>query len=561
MLGLNWFMNLLKQFWRLAGPYWFNKRNWFSWVLLGMSIGASLTMIEITVWLNEWNRDFYDALAELNVDAIYPLLIDFCWLVAIIVLLKVYADWLAELVQIRWRQWMTEGLLKRWFANGTYYRMTLGEEPDNPDQRIAEDARLLTSDSVELFVGAIKSTAVLIAFTSVLWELSGNLAIPWDGEVIHITGYLFWVALIYAIFGTGLTQFFGHKLHGLNYQQQRKEANFRASLLRKRDNAEQIALFKGEAKEQMNLKGGFTDIISNWRMLMNRRKNLGLVVNSYHETAKMVPLFAGIPALMAEVITIGGLFQVRMAFMKVYAGFSWFVHSYENLTRWSATVVRIGQFLEAMEQQQPLPQPEKDQQLDCQQLALFTPNGKPLLDKVELTLPPHSQLLISGVSGLGKSTLLRTLAGIWPFYDGEFKQAQGHTMLMPQKPYLPSGSLRACLSYPSEADYDDQQLVQVLHDVNLAHLSDNLSFECEWQQRLSGGEQQRLSLARALLAKPDTLILDEATSSLDEASAKAMIETLKQQLPQTSLMMVSHQRSLQPLFERQLDLGRFAAAQ
>lgn len=554
-------MDLLKQFWRLAAPYWFDKANWFSWVLLVMSVGASLTMVEITVWLNEWNREFYDALAELKVDAIYPLLIDFCGLVAVIVLLLVYADWLSQLVQIRWRKWMTERLLGRWFSNSTYYRMTLGKEPDNPDQRIAEDARLLTSDSVELFIGAIRSTAVLIAFSSVLWQLSGNLSIPWNGEMIQVAGYLFWVALIYAIVGTGITQLFGYKLHGLNYQQQSKEADFRASLLRKRDNAEQIALFKGEANELQQLKRSFSGIVSNWGLLMTRRKNLGLVVNSYHQTAKMVPLFAGIPALLAEIITLGGLFQVRMAFMKVYSGFSWFVHSYDNLTRWSATVVRIGQFVEAMENQPPLPEPNKQPQLDCQDLDLFTPEGKQLLNKVELSLPPHSQLLISGVSGLGKSTLLRTLAGIWPFYQGQFQQAEGQTMLMPQKPYLPAGTLRGCLSYPSEECYQDAELTRALALVGLDNLLDSLEHQCEWQQRLSGGEQQRLSIARALLAKPDTLILDEATSSLDQMGAKQLLEMVKQQLPQTSLMMVSHQLALKPLFERHLDLGRFGVTQ
>ena len=551
-------MKLLKQFWRLAGPYWFDKKNGFSWLLLAMSIAASLTMVEITVWLNEWNKAFFDALTELKVDTIYPLLFEFCWLVAVIALLMVYADWLAQLVQIRWRQWITEKLLSRWFSNATYYRMTLGAEPDNPDQRIAEDARLLSEYSVELFTGAIRSAAVLIAFASVLWELSGNLAVPWGGEMVQITGYLFWVALLYAVVGTAVTQLFGHKLHGLNYDQQKKEANFRASLIRKHDNAEQIALFKGEANEQLTLKRNFADIVANWRLLMNRRKNLGLVVNSYHQSAKMVPLFAGIPALMAEVITIGGLFQVRMAFMKVYSGFSWFVHSYEKLTQWSATVVRINQFIDAMEQQPLLSAPSQQERLNCQYLDLYTPAGKRLLDKVELSLPPQSQLLVSGVSGLGKSTLLRTLAGIWPFYQGQFYQAGGQTMLMPQKPYLPAGSLRSCLSYPSEDLYQEQALIDALYRVNLAHLGDDLDYSCQWQQRLSGGEQQRLSLARALLAKPETLILDEAVSSLDEDSARAMIEMLKQQLPHTSLMMVSHQQSLQALFDRQLDLNRFA---
>ncbi len=552
-------MQLLRQFWRIAKPYWFNRENWFSWVLLTMSISASLYMVNITVTLNEWSKTFYDALAALEFHLIYPLLLEFAWLVALIVVLIVYADWLAELVEIRWRQWLTEDLVQRWFSNGAYYRMTLGNEPDNPDQRIAEDARLLASDSVELFVRGIKSISVLVAFSSILWNLSGNLAIPWNGEVHYIPGYLFWLALIYSIFGTGMTQYFGHQLHGLHYQQQQKEAYFRASLLRKRDNAEQIALFGGEANEKAQLQRSFSGIITNWRALMNRRKNLGLVVKTYHEAAKQLPLFAGIPALIAQTITIGGLFQVRGAFMKVYASFSWFIFSYVVLTRWSATIVRLDQFISAIENQEPLPKPAQGKHFQCQEISLTTPNGTQLLSGINVDLARGSQLLLSGPSGLGKSTLLRTLAGIWPFYRGEVQHHQGQTMLLPQKPYLPAGLLRDCLSYPAEQNYSDEALVNALQLVELPQLTEQLNVDAEWQQRLSGGEQQRLSLARALLAKPDTLILDEATSSLDEAGALALLKTLKQQLPKTSLLMVSHQQSLTPLFERHIDLSQFAA--
>ncbi|MBR9727391.1 ABC transporter ATP-binding protein/permease [Shewanella intestini] len=553
-------MQLLKQFWLLAKPYWINRAHWFTWVLLALSIGALLSVVEASVWLNTWNKEFYDALVDLEFDKIQPLMFEFCVIIAIIVVLMVYGQWLQQLVIIRWRTWFTEQLISQWMTDKTYYRMTLGDEPDNPDQRIAEDARLLTSDTISLFVGGIQAVAVLFAFTRILWDLSGQLSFEWNNETFQIAGYLFWVALVYSIVGTLVTHYFGHPLHKLNFAQQRKEADFRARLLRRRDSAEQIALLKGEATEQRQLKNSFQFIASNWYSLMNREKKLGLVVNSYHRVAMMVPLFAGIPALMAKSITIGGLFQVRMAFMKVYAGFSWFVHNYAKLTSWSATVERLGTFTDAMQQQ------HQAQNIDCQtsmqwrELTVQRPDGKPLLEGMNIELNAGSHLLVSGASGLGKSTLLRTIAGIWPFYEGQIFQQQGETMLLPQRPYLPSGTLHDCLNYPATQTVSNEQLQQVLQLVGLDELAKDVEQTGEWQQVLSGGEQQKFSLARALLAQPDTLILDEATSSLDEATAIALIELIKQQLPQTTLMMVSHQAVLKPLFERHLDLMPYGAA-
>ncbi|MGI3003259.1 ABC transporter ATP-binding protein/permease [Shewanella algae] len=551
-------MLIVKQFWLLAKPYWADRRNWFTWVLLCVCIAAHLAEVEVAVWLNDWNGEFFDAIAAVDVDKIYPLLIEFTGILALLVLLAVYSNWLIQLIVIRWRTALTAEFVGKWLTDKRYYRLGLGSEPDNPDQRIAEDTRLLADSTVKLFVGGIQSLATLLTFSAILWQLSGNLSFEWQGEPTQIAGYLFWVALIYSIFGTMLTHFFGHQLHGLNFQQQRKEANFRALLLRKLDAAEQIALLGGERREQQQLKQSFDDIAGNWISLMNREKKLGFIINTYHRIATMLPLFAGIPALLAKSITIGGLFQVRMAFMRVYSALSWFVHQYDELTRWSATVVRLSQFIQALEQLPLGDEVPKAQGLACDKLSVAKPNGDWLIEELDFRLNPAACLMISGASGLGKSTLLRTLAGIWPFYKGRYRHGQGQTLLLPQKPYLPSGSLRDCLCYPGEGLWTDSELQQALSLVGLAALANQLDVEAPWQQKLSGGEQQRLSLARALLHKPQTLILDEATSSLDEASAKAMVTVLKQQLPETSIMMVSHQRHLDALFEQTLDLNAYA---
>ena len=343
-------MSTLKELYKLAAPYWLNRKHWFSWVLLVLCLALNLVMVEITVWLNEWNKEFYDALGALQSDLIYTLLIKFCGLVAVIVLLSVHGTWLQQLVEIRWRTWLTERLVNSWLSNKSYYRMTLGNEPDNPDQRITEDARILVDSTLGLFLGGVRTVSTLLSFSIILWNLSGNISFSWNDSTFNIPGYLFWVALVYSILGTAVTHFFGNPLQKLNFEQQRREANFRASLLRKRDNAEQIALINGEKAELRVLKAAFEDITSNWFGLINREKKLGVVVSTYGQIATMMPLFAGIPALIAKTVTLGGLFQVRSAFMRVYGALSWFVFRYKTLMHLSATVERLSQFTKALGQ-------------------------------------------------------------------------------------------------------------------------------------------------------------------------------------------------------------------
>jgi len=550
-------MNYLRQFSKIAAPFWLNRASWPSWLMLGLCITAKLAVVEILVRLNTWNKLFIDALAAIDVNTIYDLLFEFIGLVAIIVALKVYSTWLKKWVELRWRTWLTERLLSSWMQGKTYYRLTLNDEPDNPDQRIAEDARLLTTDTITLLLGLIQSVATLAAFSVVLWQLSGDFVLPFGD--MQLSGYLLWLAIIYAILGSGVTHAIGRKLHQLYYGQQQREADFRANLVRKREHAEQIALLSGETFESEALKQNFSSIASNWRALMNREKKLNFVVEGYHQIAKMLPYFAAIPALIAQTITIGGVFQVRMAFMKVYASLSWFIHRYDDLARWSATVERINQFDAAMQALNPTPEEKSSQTLGCQSLSLSTPQGRPLLS--DLTWSLESSLLLSGASGLGKTTLLRTLAGIWPYYQGSLSIPEASYQLLPQRPYLPAGSLRHCLSYPQTCRWQDEEMQQALLQVGLTHLSTQLDHVQEWARKLSAGEQQRFAIARALLHKPKVLVLDEATSNLDNDSATKLITALKQALPTSRLLMISHQQHLRPLFDDHLNLNAYAAPQ
>ncbi|CAM3971268.1 ABC transporter ATP-binding protein/permease [Vibrio neonatus] len=565
-------MLILKQFYAIAKPYWSSKASLMSWLLFAATVALSLLLVQVMVKLNVWNKEFFDALAALDGPLIYDLLLKFIGFVAIIVVMKVYAKWLQQWVEIRWRTWLTERLVGRWLSNQNFYRLTLTEEPDNPDQRIAEDIKLLTTDTLTLILGLIQSVATLSAFSIILWNLSSDFLLPLFDD-IKISGYLLWLALIYSLAGAGVTHFFGHKLHKLYYQQQQREANFRARLLRSRDSAEQIALMHGQQREKSQLDSTFDDISFNWKSLMGREKKLGMVINTYHQIATMVPYFAAIPALMAGAITVGGLFQVRMAFMRVYSSLSWFIFRYDDLTYWSATVVRLTQFIEAMDKCEAFSQttPNKGATtthsvtedkplatpygLSCEQLSIQKPNGQTLLSNISLQVKSGESLMIKGASGLGKSTLLRTLAGIWPFYQGQFRTDDHNVLLLPQKPYLPKSSMRECLSYPQAPNSDDAPYQTALEQVGLSALAEDLDNETEWQMKLSGGEQQKIALARALVQKPQLLILDEATSSLDEPSAYALIEQLRTLLPHSTILMVSHQSHLTELFERVMELG------
>ncbi|MGC9422228.1 MULTISPECIES: ABC transporter ATP-binding protein/permease [Vibrio] len=554
-------MLIFKQFLMIAKPYWLSRASVLSWLLFLITIALSLLLVQVMVQLNSWNKAFFDALAALDGPLIYDLLLKFIGIVALVVVMTVYAKWLQQWVELRWRTWLTERFVSRWLSQQNIYHLTLRDEPDNPDQRIAEDIKLLTTDTLSLIIGLVKSVATLSAFSVILWRLSGDFLLPlFDG--VQLSGYLLWLALLYSVIGAGVTHFFGHKLHRLFYQQQKREANFRANLLRSRDSAEQIALMKGQQREKAQLDSRFSDIALNWKALMAREKKLGLVVNTYHQIAAMVPYFAAIPALMANVITVGGLFQVKMAFMKVYASLSWFIFRYDDLTRWSATVTRLGQFVEAMERcehlatdaSRPALHQQPGQGIRCQALSILRPDGSALLSELDLQLAAGESMMIQGPSGLGKSTLLRTLAGIWPFYQGEYQVQPAGVLLLPQKPYLPTSTLRSCLSYPHPELADNQPYIKALEAVGLEFLSSKLDEEAEWQARLSGGEQQKLALARAFVVQPETLILDEATSNLDEPTAYLLIKKLRDTLPNSVILMVSHQRHLAPLFQKTLDL-------
>ncbi len=548
-------MNSLRDFWALARPFWWQRGQALAWVLLLTILGLGIALVQLNVIFSYWNKSFYDALAKFDTPRLYPLMGRYCLLVLAAVIMTVYLDWLRKLLILRWRTALTESLTAAWLKSNAFYRLTLQGEPDNPDQRIAEDVNLLVTDTIDIFRSFISAVTRIASFAVILWTLSSALILPFSDEPLRIPGYLLWFALIYALLGSYLAERIGRVLQGLNYEQQRREADLRADLLRLREHAEQVAMYDGGGHEQQHIMQRFMAVASNWRALMNRERTLGFFVGGYNRVSGLVPVFAALPAFMARSITLGDLMQIETAFSQTSSALSWFIRAYEAIAKWKATVARLTQFRLAIEAAQAthviVPQTAAVQ---TEALQLLLPDGRHLLTVPDFHITPGAWVRLSGCSGLGKSTLLRSFAGLWPYHRGRLTQQAGDKLFLPQQPYLASVPLTTLLAYPATCLPRRELLVRALNLVGLPVLVDRLEEQAEWSHQLSGGEQQRLSLARALLLEPACLFLDEATSQLDELAAQKLLAMLRHELPACTVVAVTHQGILQPMFDREICL-------
>jgi putative ATP-binding cassette transporter len=547
----------LRSFYRLSRPFWGSRSQWLAWLMLAGVIGMGLLVVQINVWINAWSKTFYDTLGAFDTEALYALMGQYSLYIGSYVLIYVYLDWLRKGLVIRWRQAMTERLVGQWLGDQAFYRLGLGDEPDNPDQRIAQDVDMMVDLSVELTASFVINLAQVGAFVVILWELSGTQTFTLFGTSFSIDGYLVWLVLVYTLLGSLVTHWVGKPLHDLNYEREHREADFRASLLRKRDHAEQIALYRGEAVEKRQLAGRFQAIADNWRQLMGRERNLSLFTVAFERVSLIIPVFAALPLFLAKTITLGGLMQIRSAFTAVQGSLSWFIKLYPKLVRWSAALQRLEQFERAIAATRAQLRDTPEGACLCTEgLAVCRPDGSVLLEGLEVRVMPGQWVRLDGRSGLGKSTLLRTLQGLWPHCRGQWQLPPGRSLLLPQQPYLATMSLRELLAYPATEVPNDARLAGALHKVGLARLAGCLDETCEWSRALSGGEQQRIGVARALLFQPDTLYLDEATNQLDEGSARGLLQMLKRELQGCTVIAVSHQAGLAGLFERTVGLER-----
>jgi putative ATP-binding cassette transporter len=560
----------LAQVARLSFPYFRSEDRWAGRGLLGIILAIELGQVGIAVLLNAWNARFYDALQHKNASAFAYELLIFAALAAGFILLAVYQLYLSQGLQIRWRQWMTDRLLGSWLRDSTPYRMQLSADGvDNPDQRIAEDVKLFVSSTLSLVTGLLGSVLTLVSFIVILWGLSNAAPLTLFGHALGIPGYLVWIAILYAVAGTLITHLIGRPLVGLDIEQQRREADFRAGLLRVRENAEQIALLKGEPAERRRLMAHFAKVRDNWTAIMGRQKRLTFFTAGYNQVQVIVPILAAGPVYFAGAISLGGLMQTASAFGRVEGALSFFVKAYPQLALWKSVMERLDGFersiIAATNPRGALEVVEGNAECSISAMALdlTKPCGSPLLKIETLELTAGEATLVTGRSGTGKSSLLRVLAGIWPHAQGRIEIPAGTRLLvLPQRPYLPEGSLRDAITFPRVLPVsEDARIADLLAEVGLSALAHRLDEQGHWQQRLSLGEQQRLTVIRAILFEPDWLLLDEATASLDEPAERMVYTLLRERLPRATIVSVGHRSTLRALHDRSIDIGQLLACE
>jgi vitamin B12/bleomycin/antimicrobial peptide transport system ATP-binding/permease protein len=542
-------------------PYWSSDDRWAARGLLLGVVLLTLAMVYLTVLLNQWNNAFYSALQDKNMAAFRGQLFKVTWLITVFIFLAVYQVYLNQMLEIRWRRWLTDRYLGAWLTDGAYYRMQLqATETDNPDQRIAEDVQLLAAHTLGLFTGGLRATVTLVTFIAILWGLSGSLTVTVGEFAIRLPGYMVWVAVLYAILGTWVTDWLGRPLVRLNFDRQRYEANFRFSLVRFRENTEGVALYHGEADEFRGFRERFEDVVRNWWGIMLRQKRMTYFTSGYGLGAWIVPSIVAAPRYFRGELGLGGLMQTSQAFQQVQDALSFFVQSYKEIAAWRAVVERLAGFERTLERVRLQAASGfrrvegRASHLTVAGVDLYRPDGQILIANVNVSLRRGDTVLLTGASGSGKSTLVRAIAGIWPFGRGEIRAARDARILfLPQRPYLPIGVLRDVVSYPMPAQgVEDGSLREALEVVGLTELATRLDEAAHWAQRLSPGEQQRIAFARALVQKPEWLFLDEATSAVDEATEARLYRLMRERLAETTVFSIGHRTTLHAFHARRL---------
>ena len=544
-----------KQFWMFAGGYLSPKRSIKPLLFFVLIVTLTLFSVRLSLVHSTWYNNMYTALQEFNQTVFWEQMILFCFIAGFSVAAALISYYLNQRFSINWIEWLNTELLEKWMDKRAYYKSQyMGNNLDNPDQRIQQDIQSYVKTTLSLSTGVIDAVTSMISYTILLWGLAGPMTLLG----IEIPRAMVYLVFAYVIFTTLIAFWLGKPLIRLNFANEKLNANYRYSLIRVKEYAESIAFYAGEKVEKSRLYKQFRAVIDNmWDIVFRALKFSGfnLVVS---QISVVFPLLIQVGRYFEKQIKLGDLMQTLQVFGKLHSNLSFFRNTYDSFAEYKATLDRLTGFhysVEAAQKQSKTDMTDHPTDVIFQHLSVKSLMGKILIKDLNLTLTQGNSLLIQGQSGVGKTTLLRTIAGLWSYAEGKIFCPQHNTLFLSQRPYLPQGNLLTALYYPDTTENVDlAKITRVLEQVQLAHLQDRLEQEQDWSRILSLGEQQRLAFARLLLHKPKVAFLDEASASLDEGMEHAMYRLIREELPNTTIISVGHRSTLVPLHQQQLEL-------
>jgi putative ATP-binding cassette transporter len=565
---------LLTRFWISArgfwGGFWGRHGDKMAWPF---SIGLLLLIVGTVGFqygINVWNRAIFDAIEKRDSAAVFHLTAIFFPLAVGSVVFGVAQVFARMGIQRRWRAWLTHSVVTRWLTNGRYYQLNLvGGDHQNPEYRIAEDLRIATDSPVDFIAGVTSALLSAATFIVVLWTIGGALTVTVAGSTINIPGFLVIAAVAYAAIASGSIIVIGRRFVQNSEDKNQAEAEFRYTLTRVRENGESIALLGGEQEERDGIDKTFANVLRQWARLAGQHMRTTLVSQGSSLIAPVVPLLLCAPKFLDGSMSLGEVMQAASAFTIVQSAFGWLVDNYPRLADWNACARRIASLMMSLDGLERAErgdgfgrikrgETEGDAMLSLNDLSVTLDDGTAVVGETEVVIMPGERLLVAGESGTGKSTLVRAIAGLWPWGGGSVNfHPDRRLFMLPQRPYVPSGTLRRAVAYPGAADdWSVEQIGEALHKVGLDHLKEKIEEEAPWDQTLSGGEKQRLAFARLLLHNPDIIVLDEATSALDEKSQDQMMDIVTRELPKATIVSVAHRVELEAFHSRKIVLER-----
>ncbi len=559
---------LLKRFWISAKGFWGGDR--LAWWLSGGLLGLIVVNICFQYGINIWNRAIFDALEKHDAPKVFYLTSVFIPLAAGSIVLGVLQVYSRMSIQRRWRAWLNNAILTRWFANGRYYQLNLVDgDHKNPEYRIAEDLRVATDAPVDFASGVTSALLSAATFIVVLWTIGGALTVTLGATSVTIPGFLVIAAVAYAAVASGSMTWIGRRFVAVSESKNQAEAEYRYTLTRVRENGESIALLGGEDEERDGIDKSFTNVLRQWALLCGQHMRTTVVSQGSSLIAPVIPILLCAPKFLDGSMTLGQVMQAASAFTIVQTAFGWLVDNYPRLAEWNAGARRIASFMMSLDGLERAEMGEGQGRikhgettdgamLQLKDLSVTLDNGTAVVGEAEVSIEAGERVLVSGESGTGKSTLVRAIAGLWPWGGGSVDfHVDRRLFMLPQKPYVPSGTLRRAVAYPAAADdWTIDEMSKVLDQVGLGHLTSKLEEDAPWDQTLSGGEKQRLAFARLFLHRPDIIVLDEATSALDAPSQDKMMQLLSDELKDATIVSVAHRAELEAFHSRKIVLER-----